>query len=180
VSAYQPPANSTFFHNKPATSNQPVVLFSQNKPAPAISHQPTDQAESLIIVRSREEQDPRDPTPTCPLTLIPCVSVRTARKAAFVISSRRALRSSCPLRTEHPGHVPHGDGCLNFSGRRSVGALSAFAHKEKKSSGKENSAPRSTNQLEPARDPSIVSQEMENLHLRALARRRRRVQMAGP
>jgi hypothetical protein len=31
-------------HNKPATSNQPAVLFSQNKPAPAISHQPTEQA----------------------------------------------------------------------------------------------------------------------------------------
>jgi hypothetical protein len=74
-SAYQPPANSTFFHNKPATSNQPVVLFSQNKPAPAISHQPTDQAESLITVRSREELDPRDPTPTCPLTLDPHVSL---------------------------------------------------------------------------------------------------------
>jgi hypothetical protein len=33
-----------FSHNKSATSNQPVVLFSQNKPAPAISHQPTEQA----------------------------------------------------------------------------------------------------------------------------------------
>jgi hypothetical protein len=30
--------------NKPATSNQRAVLFSQNKPAPAISHQPTEQA----------------------------------------------------------------------------------------------------------------------------------------
>jgi hypothetical protein len=30
----------------PATSrNQPAVLFSQNKPAPAISHQPTEQAD---------------------------------------------------------------------------------------------------------------------------------------
>jgi hypothetical protein len=43
--AYQPPASSTFSHNKPATSNQPAVLFSQNKPAPAISHQPTEQAD---------------------------------------------------------------------------------------------------------------------------------------
>jgi hypothetical protein len=33
-----------FSHNKLATSNQPAVLFSQNKPAPAISHQPTEQA----------------------------------------------------------------------------------------------------------------------------------------
>jgi hypothetical protein len=31
----------------PATSqNQPTVLFSQNKPAPAISHQPTEQAQN--------------------------------------------------------------------------------------------------------------------------------------
>jgi hypothetical protein len=33
-----------FSHNKPATSNQPAVLFSQNKSAPAISHQPNEQA----------------------------------------------------------------------------------------------------------------------------------------
>jgi hypothetical protein len=36
----QPPAS----RNKSATSNQPAVLFSQNKSAPAISHQPTEQA----------------------------------------------------------------------------------------------------------------------------------------
>jgi hypothetical protein len=36
-----------FSQNKPATSNQPTVLFSQNKPAPAISHQPTEQAISI-------------------------------------------------------------------------------------------------------------------------------------
>jgi hypothetical protein len=30
--------------NKPATGNQPIVLFSQNKSAPAISHQPNEQA----------------------------------------------------------------------------------------------------------------------------------------
>jgi hypothetical protein len=30
--------------NKSATSNQAAVLFSQNKPAPVISHQPTEQA----------------------------------------------------------------------------------------------------------------------------------------
>jgi hypothetical protein len=33
-----------FSHNKLVISNQPAVLFSQNKPAPAISHQPTEQA----------------------------------------------------------------------------------------------------------------------------------------
>jgi hypothetical protein len=33
-----------FSQNKPATSNQPAVLFSQNKSAPAISHQPNEQA----------------------------------------------------------------------------------------------------------------------------------------
>jgi hypothetical protein len=37
-----------FSQNKPATSNQPAVLFSQNKSAPAISHQPTEQAASFI------------------------------------------------------------------------------------------------------------------------------------
>jgi hypothetical protein len=40
--AYQP---TVFFsQNKPATSNQPTVLFPQNKSAPAISHQPNEQA----------------------------------------------------------------------------------------------------------------------------------------
>jgi hypothetical protein len=33
-----------FSHIKPTISNQPAVLFSQNKPALAISHQPTEQA----------------------------------------------------------------------------------------------------------------------------------------
>jgi hypothetical protein len=33
-----------FSQNKPATSNQPAGLFSQNKSAPAISHQPNEQA----------------------------------------------------------------------------------------------------------------------------------------
>jgi hypothetical protein len=33
-----------FSQNKPAISNQPAVLFSQNKSAPAISHQPNEQA----------------------------------------------------------------------------------------------------------------------------------------
>jgi hypothetical protein len=44
--AYQPPANSTFISEQ--TSHQPAVLFSQNKPAPAISHQPNEQAESFF------------------------------------------------------------------------------------------------------------------------------------
>jgi hypothetical protein len=45
--AYQPLANSTFLSEqiKPATSNQPPVLFSQNKSAPAMSHQPNEQAD---------------------------------------------------------------------------------------------------------------------------------------
>jgi hypothetical protein len=34
-----------FSQNKPATSNQPTVLFSHNKSAPAISHQPNEQAD---------------------------------------------------------------------------------------------------------------------------------------
>jgi hypothetical protein len=39
-----------FSHNKSATSNQPAVLFSHNKSAPAISHQPTEQAVSLATI----------------------------------------------------------------------------------------------------------------------------------
>jgi hypothetical protein len=40
-----------FSHNKPATGNQPAVVFSQNKSAPAISHQPTEQAINLASAR---------------------------------------------------------------------------------------------------------------------------------
>jgi hypothetical protein len=40
-----------FSQNKSATSNQPAVLFSQNKPAPAISHQPTEQAVGAQPIR---------------------------------------------------------------------------------------------------------------------------------
>jgi hypothetical protein len=43
--------------------NQPAVLFSQNKPAPAISHQPTEQADPekimlflTISLREREKK----------------------------------------------------------------------------------------------------------------------------
>jgi hypothetical protein len=36
-----------FSQNKPAITNQPAVLFSQNKPAPAISHQPNEQADGM-------------------------------------------------------------------------------------------------------------------------------------
>jgi hypothetical protein len=46
--AYQPPGNSTFLSQQTSQSNQPAVLFSQNKPAPAISHQPTEQAAGSI------------------------------------------------------------------------------------------------------------------------------------
>jgi hypothetical protein len=38
-----------FSHNKPATSNQLAVFFSQNKPAPAISHQPNEQAQARLL-----------------------------------------------------------------------------------------------------------------------------------
>jgi hypothetical protein len=38
-----------FSQNKPATSNQPAVLFSRNKLAPAISHQPNEQAERGMV-----------------------------------------------------------------------------------------------------------------------------------
>jgi hypothetical protein len=41
--AYQPPANNTFLSEQTSTSNQPAVLFSHNKPTPAISHQLNEQ-----------------------------------------------------------------------------------------------------------------------------------------
>jgi hypothetical protein len=44
--AYQPPASSTFF----LRTNQPAVLFSQNKSAPAISHQPNEQAACQMLM----------------------------------------------------------------------------------------------------------------------------------
>jgi hypothetical protein len=39
-----------FSQNKSVTNNQPAVLFSQNKPAPAISHQPSEQAVGPYII----------------------------------------------------------------------------------------------------------------------------------
>jgi hypothetical protein len=48
--AYQPPAAVLFSQNKPATSNQPAVLFSHNKSAPAISHQPNEQACQYVML----------------------------------------------------------------------------------------------------------------------------------
>jgi hypothetical protein len=54
-----------FSHNEPATSNQPTVPFSQNKPAPAISHQPTEQAADLEnqIPAQRMAQIKQESTP---------------------------------------------------------------------------------------------------------------------
>jgi hypothetical protein len=41
-SAYQPPVSSTFLSEQ-TSHQQSAVLFSQNKSAPAISHQPSEQ-----------------------------------------------------------------------------------------------------------------------------------------
>jgi hypothetical protein len=46
-----------FSQKKPATSNQPAVLFSQNKPAPAISHQPTEQADEALSAEWKRSGD---------------------------------------------------------------------------------------------------------------------------
>jgi hypothetical protein len=46
--ASQPPASSTFLSEQTTTSNQPTLLFSHNKSAPAISHQPNEQAVGLV------------------------------------------------------------------------------------------------------------------------------------
>jgi hypothetical protein len=40
-----------FSQNKPAASNQPTVLISQNKPAPDINHQPNEQSASHVIFK---------------------------------------------------------------------------------------------------------------------------------
>jgi hypothetical protein len=45
-----------FSQNKPATSNQPTILFSQNKSAPAINHQPNEQAEHQLTNREGEKK----------------------------------------------------------------------------------------------------------------------------
>jgi hypothetical protein len=50
-----------FSHNKPATSNQPAVLFSQNKSAPAISHQPNEQADHATGGGNRRRRRRRPP-----------------------------------------------------------------------------------------------------------------------
>jgi hypothetical protein len=44
--AYQPPASSTFLSEQTNHQQPASILFSQNKPAPAISHQPNEQADS--------------------------------------------------------------------------------------------------------------------------------------
>jgi hypothetical protein len=41
-----------FSQNKPAMSNQPAVPFSQTKSAPAISHQPNEQAVNFTMIRN--------------------------------------------------------------------------------------------------------------------------------
>jgi hypothetical protein len=43
-----------FSQNKSATNNQPTVFFSQNKPAPAVSHQPNEQAVDVLVTRVRD------------------------------------------------------------------------------------------------------------------------------
>jgi hypothetical protein len=43
--AYQPPANSIFLSEQ--TNHQPAIHLSHNKPAPAISHQPNEQANEV-------------------------------------------------------------------------------------------------------------------------------------
>jgi hypothetical protein len=45
--AYQPPASSTFLSEQTSHRQPATVLFSQNKPAPVISHQPNEQAVDL-------------------------------------------------------------------------------------------------------------------------------------
>jgi hypothetical protein len=48
--AYQPPASSTFLSEQ--TSHQQPASISQNKPAPAINHHPTEQADGSIYMHA--------------------------------------------------------------------------------------------------------------------------------
>jgi hypothetical protein len=45
--SYQPPANSTFLSEQTSHQQSASSTFSQNKPAPAISHQPNEQVVGL-------------------------------------------------------------------------------------------------------------------------------------
>jgi hypothetical protein len=45
--AYQPPANRIFLSEQTSHPEPASSTFSQNKPAPAISHQPNEQAAEL-------------------------------------------------------------------------------------------------------------------------------------
>jgi hypothetical protein len=45
--AYQPAV--LFSQNKAAINNQPTVLFTQTKPAPAINNQPNEQVGDLLV-----------------------------------------------------------------------------------------------------------------------------------
>jgi hypothetical protein len=53
--AYQPPANSTFLSEQISHQQQPTVIFSQNKSAPTISHQPNQQGARLVDPRPSAE-----------------------------------------------------------------------------------------------------------------------------
>jgi hypothetical protein len=79
-----------FSQNKPATSNQPAVLFSQNKSAPAISHQPNEQAVGSIISTPYQLCY----VPSCLLIMphpIPLTASNLCTVCAFVILSTHAL-----------------------------------------------------------------------------------------
>jgi hypothetical protein len=82
--AYQPPASSTFLSEQ--TSNQPTVLFSQNKPALAISHQPNEQARARPNVRDasgdRSRTRPRHRSNT--LLLVISVTARGVKTAGHM------------------------------------------------------------------------------------------------
>jgi hypothetical protein len=52
--SHQQPA-VLFSQKKSATSNQSIVLFSQSKPAPAVSHQPNEQAAECPSLLNRRE-----------------------------------------------------------------------------------------------------------------------------
>jgi hypothetical protein len=78
-----------FSQNKLATSNQPTVLFSQNKPAPAISHQPTEQAQLAItvVLSKKKRNDGSNVISHIVLPIKARLSLYCATHKSYVVSS---------------------------------------------------------------------------------------------
>jgi hypothetical protein len=75
-----------FSQNKPATSNQPIVFFSQNKSASAISYQPNERAEDDDAYIARAEGS-------------------AARLSAAPVNTRKDERARAGVPSQHFGRT---------------------------------------------------------------------------